>query len=65
MKNRLLFLWASCFMVLFTSFDVHEVYISSLQMEWKQQSGEIQLTLQLFTDDLKPYFSQEQIAAFN
>lgn len=53
MKNRLLFLWASCFIVLFTSFDVHEVYISSLQMEWKQQSGEIQLTLQLFTDDLE------------
>ena len=52
-ENRLLFLAAFCFIVLFTSFDVHEVYISSLQMELKQQSGEIQLTLQLFTDDLE------------
>lgn len=39
--------------LLFSSFGSHEVYISSLQMELIPQTAELQLILQVFTDDLE------------
>ena len=40
-------------MLLTMGFTLHDVYISSMKMELIPTSGELQLTLQVFTDDLE------------
>ena len=40
-------------MLIAVGFTIHDVYISSMKMELIPATGELQLTLQVFTDDLE------------
>ena len=40
-------------MLLTMGFTLHDVYISSMKMELIHTSGELKLTLKVFTDDLE------------